>query len=165
MPRIVGCYRALYCRTDLFQNSFLTLNKLDPYIKTFGSRVSFRKELLTFIKPSEKSIYNIYDPQRSKLVNRLRFCLSHLRKNKFRHNFADTVHEFLKLKAWIIFFSRYQNYAFLWTTLMNELSSINSEIVSLRPTTHLEVIIYGSKKPKEASLYFLFFLSVHFYNV
>ena len=33
-----GCYRALYCRTDLFQNSFLPFsinewNKLDPDIK------------------------------------------------------------------------------------------------------------------------------------
>ena len=72
-----GCHRALYCRTDLFQNSFSYLSvltngiKLDPDIKTLESHATFCKKLLTFITPSEKSIYNILHPQRFKLLNGL----------------------------------------------------------------------------------------------
>ena len=76
-----GCYRASYCRTDLFRNTFLFFsikewNKLNPDIRTLNSHAMFRKKLLTFIRPSEKSIYNIYDPQRYKIIsglNRLYF--------------------------------------------------------------------------------------------
>ena len=43
------------------------------------------------MRSSEKSIYNIYDPQGFKILNRVRLGLSHLREHKFRHNFADTI--------------------------------------------------------------------------
>ena len=43
------------------------------------------------------------------------------------------------------FFLRCQNYVLFCTVLINELSSIDCKIVSLRPTALLEVIIYGDK--------------------
>ena len=63
-----GCYRAFYCRTDLFRNSFLPFsinewNKLDPDIINLDSSEMFHNELLNFVRPSEKAIFNIYDPQ------------------------------------------------------------------------------------------------------
>ena len=89
-----GCYRALYCRTYLFRNSFLPFNinewnKWDRDIRNLDSKAMLYKKLLTFTKPSEKSIYNIYDPQGSKLLKRLNLGFSHLCKHKFRHNLAD----------------------------------------------------------------------------
>ena len=94
--RNLGCYRDLYCRTDLFRNYFLSFsindwNKLDPDIKNLDSHETFCKKLLNFISPSEKSIFNIYEPQESILLNRLRLGFSDLREDKFRDNFADTV--------------------------------------------------------------------------
>ena len=91
-----GCYRALYCRTDLSRNFFLPFsinewNNLDPDIRNVDSHAMFRKNLLTFIRAFEKSIYNICDPQGSKFLNKLRLGFSHLREHKFRHNFVDTV--------------------------------------------------------------------------
>ena len=84
-----GCYRALSCRTDLFLNSFLPFSinewkKLDPGIRNLDSHAMFRKKLLNFIRPSEKSIYNIYDPKESKLLNRLRLGFSHSRDGNTR---------------------------------------------------------------------------------
>ena len=149
-----GCYRALYCRTDLFRNSFLPFsinewNKLDPDIKNLDSHEMFRKKLLNFIRPSEKSIFNIYDPQGSKLLNRLRLGFSHLREHKFRHNFADTVNPLcscaLETESTDHFFLHCQSYVSFCTALMNELSSISSGIISLRPSALLEVILYGDK--------------------
>ena len=94
-----GCYRGLNCKTDLFQNSLKLIlpfsinerNKLHPDIRNLDSHEMFRKKMLNFIRPSEKSIFNIYDPQGSKLLNKLTLGFSHLRDHKLRHDFADTV--------------------------------------------------------------------------
>ena len=52
----------------------------------------------------------------------------------------------LGLKAQNIFFSTLPNCVSRHTDLINELSGINCEIVSLRPTALLEVILYVEKK-------------------
>ena len=136
-----GFYRALYCRADL--NFFISFsinewNKLDPVIKTLNFHVISCKKLLTF-----KSICNIYNPQGSKLLSRVRLDFSHLRKCKFRYNFSDTVNTLyscvLKIKSTDHFFLRCQNYVSLCTALLNE-------IVSLRAIPFLEVILYSDKK-------------------
>ena len=54
------CCRALYCRTDLFGNSFLAFsindwNKSDPDIGTLDSHAILRKMLLIFCKPFQKN--------------------------------------------------------------------------------------------------------------
>ena len=108
----------------------------------------FRKKLLNFIKPSEKSIFNIYDPQGSKLLNRLRLGFSHLREHKSWHNFTDTVNPLclcgLETESTDHFFPRCQNYVSFRASIMNELSS-NYGIDSLRPSALLEVILCGDK--------------------
>ena len=123
-PPIINSHRnlsrniALYCRTDLFGNSFLPFsinewNKLDHDIRNLNSHAISHKKLLTFIRPSEKSIYSIYDPQESKFLSRLRLGFSYLREHKFRHNFADTVNELcscaLETESTDHFFLRCQN--------------------------------------------------------
>ena len=109
----------------------------------------FRKKLLNFVRPSEKSIFNIYDQQEFKLLNSLRLGFSHLSKHKVQHNFADTVSLLcscaLETECTDHFFLRCQKYVSFRTALMNELSSINSGIISLRPSALLEVILYGDK--------------------
>ena len=109
-----GCYRAWYCRADLFRNSFLPFsinewNKLNPDIRNLDSHATFRKKLLTFRKLSEKCIYNIYDPKGSKFLKRLVLGFTYLHEHKFRHKFAEILrisfaHVLLRLKPKIIFF-------------------------------------------------------------
>ena len=122
---------------------------MDPDIRNLDSHEVFRKKLLNFIRPSEKSIFNIYDPQCSKLLNRLRLGFSHLHEHKFRHNFADTVNPLcscaLETESIYHFFLRCQNYVSFRTALMNQFSSINSGLISFRPSAVLEVILYGDK--------------------
>ena len=122
---------------------------MDRDIGTLDSQVMFHKMLLTFVKPSKKSIYNIYDPQESKLLNRLRLGFSHLHEIKFQHNFADTVNPLcscvIATESKNHFFLCCKNYVSFRTTLMNKLISIDCQIVSLKLTTPLEVIIYGNK--------------------
>ena len=94
----------------------------------------FPKKLLNVIRPSEKSIYNIYNQQGSKLLNSFRVGFSHLHEHKFQQNFADTVNPLcsyaFETESIDHFFLRYQNYVSFGTAPMNELSSIDCEIVS-----------------------------------
>ena len=66
-------------------------NKLDPDVRNVRTYSLFRKNLLTFIRPIENSIYRIYDSLGIKLFHRLRLGFCHLHEYNFRHNFADTV--------------------------------------------------------------------------
>ena len=115
----------------------------------------FRKKL--FIRPFEKGIYNIHDPQGSKLLNRLGLGFSHLHEHKFQHNFEDTVNPLyswaLEIESTYHFFLRCQSYASIPTALINELSSIDCEIVCLRTNTVLEVILHGDKMLNDKSNY------------
>ena len=60
-------------------------------------------------------------------------------------------HVLLRLKAQIIFFLCCQNYLSFRTALMNELSSINCGIISLRLSALLEVILYDDKMLNDKS--------------
>ena len=103
-------------------------------MRTLNSHVIHRKKLLTFVRTSKKGIYNIYDPQGFKLLNRLRLGFSYLRKHNIRHNFSDTVIPLclcaLETESMDLSFLTCQNHISLRTTLMGKLSSIDNEIVS-----------------------------------
>ena len=78
------------CQTNCFNNSFFpsTVNdwfNLDVNIRTSESISLFKCTLLSFIRPFQNSKYNIFDPERLKLLTRLRLCLSHLNAHRFRH--------------------------------------------------------------------------------
>ena len=112
-----------------FKKSFLPYaikkwNKLDFEIRNAETYASFRKMLLSFIRPIGNSTYKIYDVLRIKLLTILRLGFSHLFQYKFRHNFADSlcyVPVFWKLSLNFIFFLRCQNYITLRRALMTDL--------------------------------------------
>ena len=60
-------------------------------IRNVETYLLLRKNLLAFIRSIENSIYSIYDPLSIKPLHRLQPGFSHLREDKFRHNFVDTV--------------------------------------------------------------------------
>ena len=80
------------CRTDCFKYSFFpsTLNdwfNLDLNIRNSESISIFKSKLLSFIRPVQTNIYNIFDPKGLTFLTRLRLGLSHLNEHRFRHNF------------------------------------------------------------------------------
>ena len=85
-----------HCRTDCFKFSFFpcTLRdwfNLDENIRNSESISIFKNRLLTFIRPVQNSVFNIFDPKGIKLLTRLRLEFSHLNDHRFRHNFQDCV--------------------------------------------------------------------------
>ena len=84
----------LNCQTDRFKYYFSpsTLNdwfNLDPNIWNAESFLLFKSRLLFFIRPVQRSIYNIFDPTDFTFLFRLRLGFSHLNKHKSRHIFQD----------------------------------------------------------------------------
>ena len=82
------------CRTDFFNYSFFpsTLNGwfgLYINIRNSESISLFKSRLLSFIRPNQSNIFNIFDPIGLKLPTRLRLGLSHLNEHKFCHTFED----------------------------------------------------------------------------
>ena len=92
-----GCFKPFnmsnWTLSKFFLNTFTISewNKLNPDARNFETYLLIRKNLLTFIKPTENSIYNIYDPLGINFLHRLWLGFSHLCEHKFRHNFVDTV--------------------------------------------------------------------------
>ena len=82
------------CRTDCFKYSFFpcTLNdwfNLDVSIRNSESISTFKGKLLSFIRPVQNNISNIFNPQGLNLLTRLRLGFSHLSEQRFRHNFQE----------------------------------------------------------------------------
>ena len=47
---------------------------------------------MSFIRPLESNVYNIFDPIGLKFLNSLRLGFSHLNEHRFQHNFQDCMH-------------------------------------------------------------------------
>ena len=109
----------------------------------------FRKKLLALIRALANNAYGIYDPLGVRLLNRLRLGFSHLMKNKFRHNFADTLNPLcsfsLETEDTELYFLHCENNLSFRTNLMNELNNISTAIASLNSNDLLRVILYGDK--------------------
>ena len=69
-----------------------TLNEwfnLDLNIKNSESISIFKSRLLSFIRPVQTNIYNIFHPKSLTFRTRLRLGLSHFNEHRFRHNFQE----------------------------------------------------------------------------
>ena len=85
-----------HCRTDCFKNSFFPATLRDWFdlndnITASESISIFKNKLLSIIRPVQKSVFNIFDPQGLKLLTRLRLGFSHLNEHRFRHNFENCI--------------------------------------------------------------------------
>ena len=79
----INCTPPFHYRTDFFKFYFFhsTLNdwyKLDETIKNSESISIFKSRLLSFIRPLQSNVYNIFDPIGLKFLTRLRLGFSYL---------------------------------------------------------------------------------------
>ena len=89
----------LLLNTDLnfFKSSFASIitewNNLDLLFRKSESFSVFKTNILKFIQPSSISVYKGHNPRGSCLITILGLSLnlSHLRENKFKHSFQDTI--------------------------------------------------------------------------
>ena len=77
---------------NFFKNSFSAStisewNKLDPSLRNSESFLTFKKNILQFIRRTANFVYNCHNIKGIKLITLLRLGLSHLREHKSKHNF------------------------------------------------------------------------------
>ena len=140
------------CRTNFFSNSFFpyTLNewnKLDEGIRTTSSFLTFRKNLLNFIRPSGNSIFDINDALGIKLLTRLRLGFSHLNEHKFRHNFRDSINPLCSCSANIEttehFFLHCHFFDSIREKLVRNVSSVYQQFLQSSDKDKVSILLYG----------------------
>ena len=123
-----------HCRTESFKNSFLSYTieawySSDPSIINSNLLEVFKSKLLAFIRPGQRSIYNVFNPQGLKFLTRLRLGLSHLNEHRFRHNFKDCINPLcscsLEVENTLHFFLHCHHYSIFRMGLMNKVNQID----------------------------------------
>ena len=150
-----------HCRTDCFKFSFLpaTLSdwfNLDPSINWFNldpsiqSISSFKSKLLSFIRPVQSNVYNIFDPQGLKLLTRLHLGISHLNEHRFRHNFQDCISSLCSCSLEIEDTSHYllhcHNFSRYRIDLTNSVNFVRDHFESLFDSSKRDILLYGNSR-------------------
>ena len=144
-----------HCQTDCFKFSFFpaTLSdwfNLDPSIRNSESISSFKSKLLSFIRPVQSNVYNIFDPQGLKLLTRLRLGFSHLNEHRFRHNFQDCINPLCSCSLEIEDTSHYllhcHNFSRYRIDLMNSINSVRDHFESLSDSSKRDILLYGDSR-------------------
>ena len=110
----------------------------------------FKSKLLSFIRPSKRSIFNVNDPEGVKYLTRLRLRFSHLNKRKFRHGFLDTLNPLCNCSLQVEdnehFFLRCFSFENFRRYLFIDMSSINSSFKKLPSHLKVELLLFGDSK-------------------
>ena len=112
--------------------------------------MTFQNTLIKIGRPIPKPIYNVYNPLGLKLLTRLRLDLSHLNQHKFNHNFQHCLNRLrscsLQFESVSHFFLHCHYYSNIRSTLLNELQSIDINLLNQEDDIVVEVLLYGSTK-------------------
>ena len=99
--RIRQCNKitAINVKHDFFNNTFfpstiMEWNKFASEIKNSESIVTFKKRILSYVRPPANITFNCHKPRGIKLLSQLRLGLSHLREHKLKHSFQDSLNPF-----------------------------------------------------------------------
>ena len=80
-----------FLKNSFFPSTIIEWNKLDPHLRKTENFSFFKSNILKFLRPSPNSVYNRHKPRGICLITRLRIGLSHLREDKFKHRFQNTL--------------------------------------------------------------------------
>ena len=112
--------------------------------------MTFRSALTKIGRPIPKRIYNVHNPVGLKLLTRLRLGLSHLNQHKFDHNFQDCLNPLcscgLEVESVSHFFLGCHYYLNIRSTILNELQSIDINLLNQEDNIVAEFLLYGSTK-------------------
>ena len=152
------------CRINCFKHSFFpsTLNdwfNLDINIRISESITLFKCRLLSFIRPIQNSIYNIFDPKGLKFLTRLRLGLSRLNAHRFRHNFQDCFNPLCSCSLETEDTSHYllhcHHFSGHRAHLLNSLKSVCDNFESMSYNVKKNVLLYGDSRFDEVKNRFI----------
>ena len=114
----------------------------------------FKKMIVTDNK--ENSAFSVYDPYGIKLLTRLRLQFSHLKENKFRHGFGDTVSPMCGFNAEIEdtehFLLRCHFYSIQRFELFNNINKVEPSFTQLGTKEQVNILLRGYPPNKSNAL-------------
>ena len=123
---------------------------LDNIIKSSESYSVFRKKMLNLIRPKCNDTYGIHNRTGLKLLTCLRLGLSHLNDHKFNHNFKDCINPLcscsLSVENNIYFFLHCHHFSLQRQTLMNNIKSIDKDIINETDSNLVNILLFGNSK-------------------
>ena len=151
MTRCKKSIPLLNVKHDYFKNSFcpctiIEWSNLGSNIRTSENLALFKKRILAFIRPSANSTFHCLKPNGLKLITRLRPELSHLRFQKFRHSFQDTLNPICNcgtVETTIHYLLLCPNFSSERLTLFNKLQSTDENILSEDDFNISKVLLFG----------------------
>ena len=158
-----------HCKTESFKNSFFPITTeawygLDPSIINVNSLEVFQSKLLAFIRPVQRSIYNVFNPQGLKFLIRLRLGLSHLNEHRFRHDFKDCINPLcscsLEVGNTLHFILHCHHYLTFRMGLMNEVNQIDETFSYLSDDDKVSLLLYGDLRFKDNKNNFILSASI-----
>ena len=141
-------------RHDFLENYFfpstaIEWNKIEKNSRKSESLNILKKSILEFIQLSQNRVYNCHNPKGIKLLIRLRVGLSHLREQKFKHSFQDTLNLICNCGEDIETISHYllhcPDYLEERKILLNTISCIVPNIFDLNNDQLTEILLYGKE--------------------
>ena len=141
-------WNTTFSRTLFYPSTLIEWNKLDLKIKNSESIKTFKKRILSFIRPSPNSTFNCHNPKGIKLLSRLRLGLSHLREHKFKHSFQDSLNPFCfcgkgeveTSSHYLLYCSHYSNERL---ALLNAIKNIDMSILQQSDSKFTSVLLFG----------------------
>ena len=152
------------CRKTCFKHSLFpsTLNdwfNLDINIRNSESITLLLITLLSFIRPVQNSIYNIFDTKDIKFLTRLRLSLSHLNAHRFRHNFQDYLNPLcpcsLETEDTSHYYLHCHHFSNHRAHLMNSVKSMCNNFESMSDNVKKNVLLYGDSRFDEVKTRFI----------
>ena len=106
--------------------------------------------MLNLIRPKCNETYGIHNPTGLKLLIRLRLGLSHLNDHKFNHNFRDCINPLcscsLSVENNVHFFLHCHHFLLQRQSLMNNIKSIDKDIINATDSDLVNILLFGSSK-------------------
>ena len=158
-------------RTDCFKYSFFPciLNdwfNLDVSIRNSESISILESKLLYFVCSVENNVFNIFDPQGSKLLTRLRLGFIHLNEHRFRHDFQECMNPVCSCSIEIEDTSHYLLHCHHFTlhriNLMKSVKSICNNFESMTDNNKITLLLYGDSRFDENKNKFILQSSVKY---
>ena len=151
-------FRAGISHTLRFSKSFFPFcikawNDLGPDIRNAPTISSFKKSLISNIRPIQKSLHGIVNRWESSIITRLRVHFSDLHEHRFDHNFACESPMCvcdLGVESTIHYFLHCRQYSLHRRNLLDKVSDIVDNDITQLPDDHLcDLLLFGSNAYNE----------------
>ena len=133
----------------LFPWTIREWNKLDLDICKLTYSV-FRQYLLKVIWPQPSANFNVCNVAGLRLLTRLRLVLSHLNEHRFNHSFQNCINPLftcsLEVESTSHVYLHCLHYNNIRETLLNELKSVDENILKLSGNKLINLLLYDDSK-------------------